>query len=64
VTTPTVIQVNPDTVVSAAILALDEIINLIKHLKVAGGLTDEQLISGAQALDVQNLDDIAKFIKA
>ena len=53
---------DPQLLVSNALAALDEIINMIKHIKGQGALTTEQIAAQADAQDLENKADIKALL--
>lgn len=53
---------DPEFVVRSALLAVDEIINLVNHIKSQKSLSVEQIAAIAEAQDLQNKEDIKTLL--
>lgn len=53
---------DPQVAVTAALTVLDGVMALIAHLKTQAGMTNEQIIAHADALDLQNKEDIKALL--
>jgi hypothetical protein len=53
---------DPNLLVSLGLTAIDEVINMIKHVKEQSGMTTDQIVAAADAQDLQNKEDIKALL--
>ena len=53
---------NPNLILQAALLALDEVLQIIAHIKAQGTMTTEEISALADKQDLANLDAIKALI--
>lgn len=53
---------NPETIVALAITALDDVLQLIAHIKSQGTLTTDEIAAIADKQDLVNLDAIKALL--
>jgi hypothetical protein len=53
---------DPNLIVGVGLTVIDEIVNMIKHIKEQGSMTTEQIAAAADAQDLQNKDDIKALL--
>lgn len=53
---------DPNLVVIGVLKGIDELVNLIKHIRAQGGMTTEQIAAHADAQDLQNKEDIKALL--
>ena len=55
-------RMDPTVAINLGLAVLDETINLIKGIKAQAGMTSDQLVTHANAQDLQNLEDIKALL--
>jgi hypothetical protein len=53
---------DPSLLINLGLTAIDEVVNMIKHIKAQSGMTTEQIVAQADAQDLQNKDDIKALL--